>query len=197
MGEKIHGLGLSYAGQRPGFPYSALPPGEEMESLCFLPFLFFSFHSSSFLFTSNLSAPRRRERLPTPVFWPGEFHELIVHGVAKSWTQLSSFHFHFRWVPTSVHWNWKLAWPWWFHKNSFRKAEKTQADHSGLKQWMVESIKSSEWVYRLWNWTVQVQTQILPFTNCWLWADYQISLCLYLLFYKTIIKTELSQSCNE
>jgi len=29
--------------------------------------------------------PWRRERLPTPVFWPGEFHEL-VHGVAKSWT---------------------------------------------------------------------------------------------------------------
>ena len=25
--------------------------------------------------------PWRRERLPTPVFWPGE-----VHGVAKSWT---------------------------------------------------------------------------------------------------------------
>ena len=25
--------------------------------------------------------------LPTPVFWPGEFHGLyIVHGVTKSWT---------------------------------------------------------------------------------------------------------------
>ena len=30
----------------------------------------------------------RRERLPTPVFWPGEFH-----GVTKSWTWLSDFHF--------------------------------------------------------------------------------------------------------
>ena len=40
--------------------------------------------------------PWRRERLPTPVFWPGGFHGLyIVHGVAKSWTQLSNFHFHF------------------------------------------------------------------------------------------------------
>ena len=39
--------------------------------------------------------PWRRERLPTPVFWPGEFHELCSHGVAKSWTQLSDFHFHF------------------------------------------------------------------------------------------------------
>ena len=27
--------------------------------------------------------PLERERLPTPVFWPGEFHEL---GFAKSWT---------------------------------------------------------------------------------------------------------------
>jgi len=36
--------------------------------------------------------PWRRERLPTPVFWPGEFHGL--HGVAKSQTRLSNFHFH-------------------------------------------------------------------------------------------------------
>ena len=36
--------------------------------------------------------PWRRERLPTPVFWPREFHEL--HGVAKSRTRLSDFHFH-------------------------------------------------------------------------------------------------------
>ena len=67
--------------------------------------------------------PWRRERLPTPVFWPGEFHGLynsglgrfpgegkgyplqysglenstdcIIHGVAKSWTQLSNLQFHF------------------------------------------------------------------------------------------------------
>ena len=32
--------------------------------------------------------PWRRERLPTPVFWPGEFH-----GVTKSWTRLGNFHF--------------------------------------------------------------------------------------------------------
>ena len=38
--------------------------------------------------------PWRREQLPTPVFWPGEFHGL-VHGVAKSWTWLNDFHFHF------------------------------------------------------------------------------------------------------
>ena len=44
--------------------------------------------------------PWRRERLATPVFWPGVF--CIVHGVAKSWTQLRDFHFHLRlsWSPS-------------------------------------------------------------------------------------------------
>ena len=32
--------------------------------------------------------PWRRKRLPTPLFWPGEFH-----GVTKSQTRLSDFHF--------------------------------------------------------------------------------------------------------
>jgi len=32
----------------------------------------------------------RREQLCTPVFWPGEFHGLIVHRVAKSQTQLNT-----------------------------------------------------------------------------------------------------------
>ena len=32
--------------------------------------------------------PWRRERLPTSVFWPEEFYD-IVHGVTKSWTWLS------------------------------------------------------------------------------------------------------------
>ena len=37
--------------------------------------------------------PCRRDWLPTLVFWPREFHmDCIVHGVAKSWTQLSDFH---------------------------------------------------------------------------------------------------------
>ena len=31
--------------------------------------------------------PWRRERLPTPVFWPGEFH-----GITKSQTRLRDFH---------------------------------------------------------------------------------------------------------
>ena len=33
-----------------------------------------------------------REKLPTPVFWPGEFHGCIDHGVTKSQTWLSDFH---------------------------------------------------------------------------------------------------------
>ena len=37
--------------------------------------------------------PWRREKLLTPVFWPGEFHP--VHGIPNSRTQLSDFHFHY------------------------------------------------------------------------------------------------------
>ena len=42
--------------------------------------------------------PWRRERLPTPVFWSGEFHGL--YGVTKSRTQRSEFHFHLIFVKT-------------------------------------------------------------------------------------------------
>ena len=37
----------------------------------------------------------RLERLPTPMFWPGEFHKLIVDGMAKSQTQRETFTFTF------------------------------------------------------------------------------------------------------
>ena len=37
--------------------------------------------------------PWRGERLPTPVFWPGELQRLF-HEVAESRTQLSAFHCH-------------------------------------------------------------------------------------------------------
>ena len=43
-------------------------------------------------FIVYMKIPWRKERLPTPVFWPGEFHDCIVHGVTKSWTWLSDFH---------------------------------------------------------------------------------------------------------
>ena len=38
--------------------------------------------------------PWRREQLFTPVFWPGEFLGLYIHGVTKSQTRLSHFPFH-------------------------------------------------------------------------------------------------------
>ena len=37
--------------------------------------------------------PCRRERLPTPLFWPGESQDSISMGVTKSRTQLGNFHF--------------------------------------------------------------------------------------------------------
>ena len=37
--------------------------------------------------------PWRRERLPTPVFWPGEFHGLYNPWGRKDKTRLSDFHF--------------------------------------------------------------------------------------------------------
>ena len=37
--------------------------------------------------------PWRRERLPTPVLWPGEFRGLYSHWVTKSQTRLSDLHF--------------------------------------------------------------------------------------------------------
>ena len=42
--------------------------------------------------------PWRREQLPTPSFWPGEFHGLF-HGVTKSWTRLSDLHFTIKGYP--------------------------------------------------------------------------------------------------
>ena len=41
----------------------------------------------------GLGQPWRRERLPTPVVWPGDSMDCIVLGVAKSQTGLSDFHF--------------------------------------------------------------------------------------------------------
>ena len=36
----------------------------------------------------------RREQLPIPVFWPGEFHGLYSPGGHKELDRLSDFHFH-------------------------------------------------------------------------------------------------------
>ena len=39
------------------------------------------------------NVPWRRERLPTPVFWPGEFHGLYSPWGSKESYRLSDFHF--------------------------------------------------------------------------------------------------------
>ena len=36
--------------------------------------------------------PRRKKQLPTPVFWPGEFHRLYSSWAHKSWTQVNNLH---------------------------------------------------------------------------------------------------------
>ena len=46
--------------------------------------------------------PLEKERLPISVFWPEEFRGLYSHGVTKSWTQLSDFHFHRELGPCQV-----------------------------------------------------------------------------------------------
>ena len=52
--------------------------------------------------------PWRRERLPTPVFWPGEFHGLYSPWDSKGETQLSDLHFHFQCQQkTHIFWLWR------------------------------------------------------------------------------------------
>ena len=40
----------------------------------------------------------RRERLPTPVFWPGEFHGLYSPWGHKESDMIEQLSFHFRWL---------------------------------------------------------------------------------------------------
>ena len=42
--------------------------------------------------------PWRRVRLPTPVFWPGEFHGLYSPWIAKSQTRMDNFHSLTPWI---------------------------------------------------------------------------------------------------
>ena len=41
---------------------------------------------------SHVGMNLEKEQLPTPMFWPGESMDHIVHGVANSWTLLRDFH---------------------------------------------------------------------------------------------------------
>ena len=51
--------------------------------------------------------PQRRERVPTPVFWPGEFHGLYSSWEGKEW--VTDFHFHFLWVGRMCIWKTSLS----------------------------------------------------------------------------------------
>ena len=46
--------------------------------------------------------PWRRERLPTPIFWPGEFHGLYSPWGHKTLTQLSKYTTHLDEVPRVI-----------------------------------------------------------------------------------------------
>ena len=53
--------------------------------------------------------PWRREKLCTPVFYPGEFRGLFSPWSCKSRTPLSEFHFHGIWVQFSSETQWCLT----------------------------------------------------------------------------------------
>ena len=55
----------------------------------------YPFHRRPGFVPQVVNIPWKRERLPTRVFWPGEFHGLYSPSVTKSRTRLSNFHFHF------------------------------------------------------------------------------------------------------
>ena len=63
--------------------------------------------------------PWRRERLPTPVFWPGEFHELC-----SPWDRKESDRTERLWFSLNSY----------FHMDSFRM-EKKMAAHSSILAW--------------------------------------------------------------
>ena len=61
-----------------------------------------SLHAMQETWVQSLGWEDLLEKRPatTPVFLPGEFHgqrswQVTIHGVSKSWTRLSSCHFHF------------------------------------------------------------------------------------------------------
>ena len=89
------------AGDPSWIPGLGRSPGEGIPTSVFLGFACGSAGKESAWNAGDLGSipglgrfPWRREKLPIPVFWPGEFHGL-VHGVTKSQTQLSNFNFHF------------------------------------------------------------------------------------------------------
>ena len=69
----------------------------------FLPFLFFFFNRALDFNPWVEKIPWRREQLPTPVFWPGEFHGLyspwgLKESDTTEWLSLFYFQTHRGWV---------------------------------------------------------------------------------------------------
>ena len=103
----------------------------------------------------------RRERLPTPVLWPGE-----VHGVTKSETQLGGFHFgiFFRtsWMvqmvkhlPTMLEtWVESLGWE--------DPLQKEMATHSSTLAWKIPWMEEPD---RLQSMRLQSWTRLSNFTD--------------------------------
>ena len=100
--------------------------------------------------------PWRRERLPTPGFWPGEFHGLQSMGlqrVGQDWATFTSLHFTVKPVPKtlpSITWNLVEMWSLrlhapgtWYQSRAPRKFEKpcSQKDQKA-RGWVFENVNN-------------------------------------------------------
>ena len=98
--------------------------------------------------------PWRRESLPIPVFWAGEFHDCIVHGVAKCQTRLSDLNYQ---LPSSVQFSHSVVsdsfWP---HESQHARPpcpSPTPGSHS-------DTCPSSQWCHPA------ISSSVIPFSSC-------------------------------
>ena len=98
--------------------------------------------------------PWRRERLPTPVFWPREFHGLYIdHGAAKRRTWLSNSHFLIDYLKSKRIWCqiWWLTYlkrPWcWERLKAGGEGDGREWDGwiASLTQWTWVWVNSGSW----------------------------------------------------
>ena len=99
--------------------------------------------------TCNAGDTWRRERLPTPVFWPGEFHGLYSPWVCKEldtteWLSLSLLHGFCACIHTCAY-----AYPgtWLYHFNChrlLRKQKRSQHANVKLKPWEGQTISQNQ-----------------------------------------------------
>ena len=99
--------------------------------------------------------PWRRERQPTPVFWLENSMDCIAHGVAKSRTQLSDFHFQAPWKqrqevpPTLTIANWRDLYAI-YHSTTRKKHRETHVHVTGSfwpafsRKWEVVAIRKKK-----------------------------------------------------